>query len=141
MNRVLKTFLLWLLVVALPTQGIAVAANVSCGPVHHQSVAVSATFDAVHHEAMDAGHDHHHGQNAAAIVDVSSESSSDNSTHAVSNKCSACAACCIGSVAPPSSASLNSEHNDFTFTAISSAPMLSGHIPAGLERPPRSLLV
>lgn len=51
--------------------------------------------------------------------------------------CSACAACCFGAAVPPSVVSWNPAPTTAE-VAFDSHPLLfTGHIPPGLERPPR----
>lgn len=45
MNRVLRAFLVWLMVIAMPVQGLAASAMIFCGP-HHERLAQGLVFDA-----------------------------------------------------------------------------------------------
>lgn len=140
MFRVLKTFLLWLLIAALPIQGAAAVIKASCGPRHHD---VSAAMGAEEHRHAPSTAAHSHGAEALAAVgqqlDASdSETQADSSSKLPLNSfCSACAACCAGAVAPPSALSLDPA----VFSARASVlpPVVSfvGFIPAGPERPPK----
>ena len=114
MNRVLVRFLLWLLIAALPLQGIAAAVKTCCGQTHAASAQAQA---------------HHGGDCAEAGAKVH-----DQCTGA---SCGACASCCLGVAALP--APLVFIPVFFATPAIESAPAtpVSGFIPGGLERPPR----
>jgi hypothetical protein len=165
MNRIVRTLLIWLIIAALPMQATAAVINASCGSAHHPAQMQSSSF--AHASATDAAHDEHqhashhghstmeanhaHADQASAHVefagDVSSfheltnaDASSDQSDHGHST-CSACAACCVGAVAPPTAQVKMPAFSRFTTLNIDSSVLLTGFIPAGLERPPRFFLV
>ena len=119
--RALFRYLLWILIMALPLQGGAVAfMNCDAGAasshpaVHHGEAAQSA--------GMHGGHCEQAGDSAAG------------GTHA---KCSHCASCLVGAAAPPSMPSLPTPATFSTFAAAAVDATFIGHIPATLERPPR----
>jgi len=138
MNRVFKTLLLWLLMAALPIQGMAAVVKASCGSRHHamqNAAPVAAQVVEHHHDAGSASHAHH------AFDTVSAGEPGDGSPDVKpvqkTSYCSACATCCIGAAAPPPTVFLAS-----IVTSVEAAiapPVISftGFIPAGLERPPR----
>jgi hypothetical protein len=143
MTRFLKTLLIWMLAFALPAQALGSVIKLSCGPTHHVAVpaAVSGhSHHEIHHKTADhAAHDHestanaHHGE-AAAEPD-------DDSTQYKSATCSACATCCASAAVVHSDLTwMPGYRNSFIFVP---SPFLSffGHVPAGLERPPRSFVV
>lgn len=144
MNRVLKTLLLWLLILALPAQGFA-AAQLACGPAHHDKVPIGAPASVHTHDAIDhVGHVHEHEDQAheiqnAAADEAAPDSSSSFHKHATA-KCSACAACCVGAAMSPTVLTWPQPHDSVTVRIVASAAAFSGHIPAGLERPPRVTL-
>ena len=126
MSKMLRIALAWLLAVALPLQGVAAQAMLTCGPAHHQ---VAATHEHAMHEhgAVSAGE--HHDQHQAKVVKSSP-----------AGKCSACASCC-GAAAMTTA----------TFTVEVIPPLhapVVATIPAGkviesvggLDRPPRPFL-
>jgi hypothetical protein len=138
MHRILKTFLLWLLIAALPIQGMAAVVKASCGPTHHQSV---AAMMAEHHHAHD-GHHHHADANIAAdehrsASSTASDKASDKAQAQKSAFCSACAACCFGAAAPPPVVFWSPTLVRSEAKPIPLAVLFTGYIPAGLERPPR----
>jgi len=53
--------------------------------------------------------------------------------------CSACATCCIGAVAPPSVAVMTSAYSSPLPAIVTPTPLVTGFIPAGLERPPKRI--
>ena len=132
MNRVFKTFLLWLLLAALPLQGFAAAVQTSCGPMaHHGSSEM----------VMQAESHDHEGDGAASS---STEAASKSFSHSVDAKhkssfCSACATCCVGAVAPPCVSVLTPVYSSSLPVFFSPAPLVTGFIPAGLERPPKRI--
>jgi hypothetical protein len=145
MNRALKTLLLWLLITALPVQGLAAVMKASCGPAHHSSlpIVIMAAADHHHGDATHAHHQHHHDAAMHSVADASA-SDSHTTTDGSSAKhesayCSACAACCVGAVAPPPASDWTPTHSSSETAAPSPAPLVAGFIPDGLERPPRCI--
>ena len=132
MNRVLKTFMLWLLLAALPLQGFAAAVQASCGPMaHHGSSEM----------VMQAESHNHEGDGAASASIVAAAKSSGGLADAKhkSSFCSACATCCVGAVAPPSVSILTPVYSNSLPVIFSPVPLVAGFIPAGLERPPKRI--
>jgi hypothetical protein len=136
MPRSIKTFLLWLLLAALPVQGIAAAAMMSCRS-GHESLEVSEPAVAHHHHDMavpahdavahnDGAHHSHHAHHG-------------HDKHGATTSCSSCAACCVGAAAIPSGLAWTFVHNKSEPVIVSPSPFMTGHIPVGLERPPRAL--
>ena len=144
MNRILKTFLLWLLIAVLPLQGMAAVIKASCGPRHHDTSLAVMKVAEHHHDADVAAHQHDSSDANIAAVGVedadtaSHHSSSAKQIHKTSH-CSACAACCMGAVAPPPSLSLPPVLSTIEAAPLLSAVSFTGFIPAGLKRPPRHL--
>lgn len=125
MKRAFHTFLLWLLIAALPLQGFAAALQASCGTsAHHEAaeMVASAQSHAQHDHEASAGHHDDTGHTAAKDKHSS---------------CSACAACCISAIAPPSVSLPSMAHSNARPAASSPAPLITGFIPPGLERPPK----
>ncbi len=142
MNRPVKTFLLWLLMAALPLQGFAAAKQAFCGPSHHHVLKMN-TAVGEHSHGNKALHDHNEGATSAhhstAEQPVVADGSSDSHHKHQNSSCSNCAACCMGAVAPPSAAALVPVYADAKFLVISPALLVTGFIPAGLERPPKHI--
>jgi len=111
MKFLARIVLAWLVVVALPVQGFAAAAMLSCGPGHGRMAG-----------AVEAGHAHvSHGAHGtvepeaiaramvgrdvaieAAAPDASNPDASAHLAVAGAFKCSACAACCVATALPAS---------------------------------------
>lgn len=136
MGRVLKTLLLWLVMLAIPLRGMA-AIDTSCVRVAPQTAAVasnSSVSSAVEH----AGHVL---QDKGMVTDGAAKNSSDCGNSDSPHKVSTCSSgvCHMGAAAPPLSFNpapllerTEAAHNPL-------AVSFTGQIPAGLERPPRHL--
>lgn len=140
-----RSLLVWLMVLALPLQGLAGTAMQHCadqvdrtvqrpvaaaaqhehGPLVGQVVAAAAADGAHHHGAADE-------LEAAALAD-SQHSSAPEADH----QCSACAACCSALGLPSRVVPLTPPRVAATSNAL---PLLTvdSFVPAGLDRPPRS---
>lgn len=139
MMRLMKILVIWMLMLVLPAQAIASAIRLSCGPAHHPvSAAAAMAVEHVHH-GMDQHSDHHHELLQQAANDSASDTPKE-STQFKSSFCSACASCCVGALAPPSIGQWHSDHHSSFAPLVAFAPFLAGHIPPGLERPPRNFL-
>ncbi|HEY6773574.1 MAG TPA: hypothetical protein VI140_06345 [Oxalicibacterium sp.] len=141
MNRIVKTALLWLLALALPVQGWAAATQISCAPTMHQPAQASGgtSHKMVHAQNHHATHD---GMDkaASAAADMQDDSS-PISTKFGAAKCSACAACHTGLTALPSSTDWPLPATDSMPVVVVPASPFVGHVPDGIKRPPRSVLV
>jgi hypothetical protein len=141
MDRFLKTLLLWLLLAALPLQGIAAAVQTVCGSMeHHGSAAI---------EMSAQPHQHDDDVINMSRSNMASRDAADLKTAMLSNKsfdakhkhaaCNFCASCCIGAVAPPSTTVSASAHTHSLAVLFSPSPLVTGFVPAGLERPPKRI--
>lgn len=142
MNRIFKTWMLWLLVLALPVQGYAAVSQLSCGPVMHQTV-VEVIHDAPMHHA---GAHEHHMQNLPADMDMAAAHDADAAPDQMHDQqanstCSACAACCISIAMLPVLPDWSVIPIGATPVVSSPASLFLGHIADGIKRPPKSLLV
>lgn len=144
MNRFFKTLLVWVLVLALPAQALGSAFKLSCGPMHQVGTSIKPSFleptDARHaarHEVTDHA-THHHSMNDDADNDTFGEASTASSQYK-SAYCSACATCCTGAAVMHSGLNWIPIYGNSFIAPISPASSFTGHIPARLERPPRSL--
>ena len=139
MNRTFKTLLLWLLIAALPLQGLAAAIQTSCGPAHHASE-ISVDANAHHHDGgailnLDDAVAAHH-----SMPDLSSTSDHPSTPHKhQASICSACAACCVGAIAFTSGTLFAPTYTSSELVLVSPSPLVSGFIPTGLERPPKRI--
>lgn len=113
MSRLMRSLLIWLLVLAVPAQGAAVAAMLGCGPRHSAAAVVGGgsvlgphdLARAHSHARTDArapaAQDHHHAALAALPAGAGDAatlgSAAPEAVAAVAadaHKCSACASCC-----------------------------------------------
>lgn len=130
MHRFVKTFLLWLLLAALPLQGLAAAMQSSCGPTKHHdapSAIVSAQSQSDHHHDVHADH-----------VDHAPAEHPDPGKHA-SASCSACSSCCVGAIALPAGSMAAPVYRAAVPVAIAFPLLLADFIPGGPERPPKRM--
>lgn len=138
MNRVLKTFLLWLLIAALPVQGWTAAMKTSCSSAHQIISAADAVMPGPH---AGATHAHHDVASEPLATDMDKSASASSHDHHKgsfkSSFCSVCALCCFGAIAPPSARIPTPVLDSSDALFIAPAPSVAGHVPPGLERPPR----
>ncbi len=145
MVSLLRTALMWLLLLALPLQGFAAATMLNCGP-NHQRMLSAGNTDQIedHHQATVEPHQH-----AMGMADVHHEMVGESGTNHLPSvhhldkltkfKCGACAACCIGAAMPTAGlviASFPPAMMTATFVSMPHVDFLSD----GLDRPPRLLL-
>jgi hypothetical protein len=147
MSRFLKYFLLWLLMAALPVQGMAAIIKANCGTRHHTSFSVGM---AAPEKAMAQEHVHgaHFSDAQAEAASEWAETKAAEAKNSLTNSgelpnhsasyCSACAACCTGAVAPPVSISAVPVADSVGGAVVYLPDSYLGFIPAGLERPPKS---
>jgi hypothetical protein len=142
-NRLVKIFLLWLLIAALPMQGIAAVAMPVCGTTRHHDSAAAATAKAETGGATAHGHAGHFHRNdkqrAADSGYASHDASSDKD--AGSSSSGTCQVCCVSAAMIPSGVNWTLPQRQQGQPAVAPDILFSGHISGGLERPPRSILV
>ena len=136
----LRLLILWCVIAAIPAQGVASASMLVCGPRHLE---MAAAADA---RAEDAGASASPGCHRGAQVPgvaVEEEGSADAGALVKSGKlkCSACALCAALSAAAPAPAAAAPGVAPTGAVRIAFVPRShAGIVPAGLERPPRTLL-
>ena len=147
MALLIRTLLVWLLVLAVPAQGAAAATMAFCGPNHHGGATASSAAP-----AASAGHEDHHGtaEGATGHHDMSSQANEDDAAlaspatfsqgkHTVQHKCSACASCCsLGALLSPMPAVPVPAVAPTVFDAV--VPTVSAFAADGPDRPPRIVL-
>lgn len=136
MNRTVKTFLVWMLMLILPLHAVAASVGMSCAPVRQHEVAGAAM---AHHQPAADAHAHHGGEHAAHHATAAAEDDAPvpDLARKAHSSCSACSALCAGAVAPPS-AFLPLPTFDGS-DAVNAPPSAfdAGFIPDGPQRPPR----
>ena len=129
--KVIKLLAMFLLFLAIPLQGMAVANQMFCHGSGSVSTVIQKTADHSHHQTTE----HHHDQTKSLDHQVSKAEVAKSVNH----KCSTCAQCCFGTALLP--APLILVFNQAVSTFIATSNVLSGVIsPFNLERPPRSFL-
>jgi hypothetical protein len=140
MNRTVKTFLVWLLMLVLPLHAVAANVGMACAPLKRQAVHMMAA-NAHHGDAGNARdtHAHHGGGHAsdAASATHDGDSSATEPGKKAHSSCSACSALCIGAVAPPSAFLPMPSFDGSDAVALAPVRFAAGFIPDGLQRPPR----
>jgi hypothetical protein len=154
MNRVVRAFLVWVMVFAMPVQGMAASAMLFCGASHErmmQGLVLDASASAPDHSgdaahemaAMDHG-DHEHAGSGAPVASEPTVGADGDGTgslfpHHGKFSCSACAACCTALALP---ASFELPQPVRTAHPLRSSPVapVASHQPDGLDRPPRAVL-
>lgn len=144
MNRILKTIVVWLLLLALPVQAHAAAMAGACGSVQH-SAADGANTSIIDDDAASYGHHafagygHHRDADDMLTDDGVALHHAPAHTHGGS-ACGSCPACCIATGA----LALQLDWDVLLAGSVSyfpaSSPLLPGVVLAGLERPPRTFL-
>ena len=141
-----RSAVMWLLLLALPLQGVAAVTMLNCGPNHHHLSAASgpAPTEAHHHATHEQ---HQHGIGVAEDHDeMASTAVHDGSPSAhhldklMKFKCSACAACCIGAAMPATAIALKPLRPAMRPDSFVPAPHV-GFVTDGPDRPPRPSLV
>lgn len=145
MRTTIRFFLLWVMMLAIPIQGIAASAMLHCGPNHaEQAPFYTAVVDHVQH-----GHAGQSGAHeditaagsfsAASGDDADSDSRSTDVTKLGKFKCSACASCCSAVAILHSVAAISVVEIVFDRDASPVADR-PGFVTDGPERPPRIAL-
>lgn len=141
MNRFVKTWLLWMLMLALPVQAQISVVQVSC-EVGHQRQSGGHTLKLGHSGVAKASPRAKRlktvmGQHGSKQLKKAVKTADQQTDHSV---CGPCATCCGASASLPNINHLAAawEISQHHFTLLPSSHV--GHIPEGLERPPRLYL-
>ena len=146
MDVLIRTLLIWLLMLAIPAQGVAAAAMAFCGPKHHgggSAVTVDRAASPVHapgdHEAAGA-HEQQRFQTSAPALDEPGVPSKAKVNSSDQHKCNVCGACCstgalMGGL--PVLPTANAVSASFSSVVATVDPFAAD----GPDRPPRNLLV
>ncbi len=130
-----RSFLLWCLALMLPLQGLAAGAGLHC-----LAMALPAAATASATTSADSGAPHPCHEAAQAAADVSPPAHDDSDPTASQPSCSACAACCVGA-ALPSQSRWKATATPADTAVIAPPARWAGVTEAGLERPPKHLVV
>ncbi|MGL6111139.1 MAG: hypothetical protein ACRC2B_13680 [Rubrivivax sp.] len=139
----LRTLVIWLLVLALPAQGAIAATMVFCGPNQHASaVAATAAQDghAQHDDHAHTAQVHAHLVDGGAGDTASVQSAAPEMLgQADTPKCSVCASCCSPAAIHSTVAKLPVLDAAITVFATV-APAIEPFVADGPDRPPRHAL-
>jgi hypothetical protein len=134
-----KSFVVWFLLLAVPFQGFASATMLFCAPIQAPASRMQAAAADHDHAAMMAEH-HGAGHQAAMTDDASDQAADPASAQHDGGKCTTCAACCVGASMAPSQPIGLAAGTPHRVTA----PFVPAFIPAVerslLERPPQGSL-
>ena len=145
MGLLIRTLLIWLLVLAVPAQGAAAATMAFCGPNHHggeststRSELSSNAFEHSHHG--DAAPAHEVDADAAADAAIADDASMMvKAGHAAKQKCSACASCCsLGAILTTVPVIPATDSAPTVFATV--VPTVDAFAADGPDRPPRNVL-
>jgi hypothetical protein len=126
MLRLFKTWLILLLIAAVPLQAAAAGTMRLCAPPAASPAA-----------AMAAACQHHAAPSSAIPHDAGTPE--DNKTPAKHPACGACSSFCLGALMPPCLALAAASGSGAQQVTIATATLLTGFIPDGPRRPPRPL--
>ena len=140
MNSLLRTVIVWLVLLAVPFQGFAAAAMLGCAGGHLPApVVTTVATPAADLHAQHAMHAMHAMDDGASHAAATAHDGGDGHgmQHHGSAKCGACAACSIGAAMAPAPALALAVHAP----PLLAVPFAAGHVPsvdlALPERPPR----
>ena len=146
MNKFIKILAVWILVFALPVQGFAAATMMNCEQSHsHEAKSVAEG----HSHAMHSGHDEGVSHEAAVHEDVAdaADAADNHATHHSSSTkhacshCGTCTVCCTSTAIVGSSLRVPAQFDDRKVNLAYTAAQFTSFISAGIERPPRFILV
>ena len=144
MNKLIKLLAVWILVFALPMQGFAAAtmSMMDCEKSHSHE---AKNLDKGQNHAIHSGHDEttSHEATHEHVADSTDNHATHHSTsdkHACSH-CGTCTVCCTSTAIVASSLTVPPQFDDIKANLAYSASQFTSFISAGIERPPRSILV
>jgi hypothetical protein len=133
-KNLVRSLLVWLMLLALPFQGIASAAMLTCAHATMRSATpLAAAMPAMQHDAS-AAEGHCHSDEAPT---ASTASHHDGDAHDHDGRCSACADCCVGALLAPAPALLAAPPDAPAVIHPAAAGRLAAVDLALPERPPR----
>ena len=154
MRRIVRVLLLWVMVIAMPVQGMAASAMLFCGASHERMIqglgieVPAAASGPVHdhaHGGPVADHGvHPHADSNGLAASLASQSGDAEGApgfvpHHGKFSCSACAACC-SVLALPAVFVLPEASGPVHHLHMAPVAPMASHQPDGLDRPPRTVL-
>ena len=141
MGLLIRTLLIWSLVLAVSAQGAAAATMKFCGPNHHASGAAAplqraAAAEHAHHDGAVAAEHEHPQAEVQADKGSAGSAASAKASEASQHKCSACASCCsVGAILSSVLAVPAPVVTPTVFSAV--VPRVDTFAADGPDRPPR----
>ena len=143
MHQFARLFLLWIIAIALPVQGVFAGSMQHCVGSEHQVAFEDSSPDAHPHDEALGGDEHsghHHMHAHAEMHQHADQSGSSHSHHAgLKGSCSACAACCSSTAPPPTTIVLVPQQVEQSVSSFVSFAVVT-FVTDGPERPPRITL-
>lgn len=105
MNNLLKTLIVWLMLVAIPFQGLASASMLTCAPMQPAPSTAMTPAHCADMAAMQADAPHAMaGHDMADMVSMATDAPAGHASpdHHAPGKCSTCASCSFGAAMAPS---------------------------------------
>ena len=142
MGLLVRTLLIWLLVLAVPAQGAAAATMAFCGTNHHGSGSARAEVSAdvsMHRHHGDAESVHEVRSGASATMAAADDAQAGAKvSQAAKQKCSACASCCsLGAILTTVPVVPATDSAPTVFTIV--VPTVDALAADGPDRPPRNV--
>jgi hypothetical protein len=148
MTKVINFLAVWILVFTLPVQGFAAVTMMNCEKSHsHEVKSLLSSHDHAVHSSYEHSSYEHSGddeatnhEHVADAVDNHDTHHSTSTKHACSH-CGTCNVCCSSTaiVSPSLNVASLFDNNKAKLAYI--APQFTSFVSAGLERPPRTILV
>jgi hypothetical protein len=133
----IKIFTIWLIVIAVPVQGLASAAMINCvQSASHQNQKMAADHHSLHSEHHLADPHVHSTPIASNDTAIGKVHGTAKGTHACAH-CVKCTSCCAGFTFQSTASSLFQQLSINEARLKDGALPLKGFIPSGLERPPK----
>lgn len=137
MSKLIQLLAVWILVFALPMQGYAAATMMNCEQSHSHETASSTKGHnpAIHDEGIN--HEFATHQHVADATDNHAKHHSPLTKHT----CTACSVCCTSTAIVTASLSVPSLFDNNKVKLTYTSPQFTSFVSAGLERPPRFILI
>jgi len=142
MPAILRSLLIWLMVLAIPNQGLAASFMQHCAPAGSpaSTVAVAAPSAQGHDRAraaQHAGHDAAHAAHGSEHAGAGGANPAHGNSAEAAGTCSVCAACCHAIGMPPSPSAI-AQAPDAAQVLQPAVMDVESFVPGGLDRPPRT---
>ena len=142
-NKFIKILVVWILAFVLPVQGFAAATMMNCEQSHsHEAKSLAEG----HSHAIHSGHYEGVSHEAAVHKDVADATDNhathhSSSTNHTCSHCGTCTVCCTSTAIVGSSLRVPAQFDNSKANLAYNAAQFTSFISAGIERPPRFILV